>query len=102
MASLRLPLQKPHADVHRYRVEAAAMNNTGAAFDSGLVMFIDHLANPLRFAGKVAVVRAVFYASFNQRRTILGVRPDCCNNDTSARGHRSQLLFIKTVGDDRR
>ncbi len=67
---LRVVLQEPHADIRRYRVEAATVNDTCAGLCRALLVRIDHLSNPLHLAGEITIVCTRLDAGSNQFRAV--------------------------------
>ena len=56
-------LQEPHTDVHRHRIESAAMHDTCASLLRARLVLVDHLANPVNFAREIAVMGSGFDTS---------------------------------------
>ena len=98
----RLTLQKPGTNVHRYRIETATVHDACATLMRRFFMKIDHAPNPLHLAGEVAIVGAVCCAGRDQRRSVVRVRPNGCNNDTGALHQFLHGSFVQAVGNEAR
>ena len=90
-------LQKPGADVHRHRVEAATVDDSGTALPGICLVFIDHAPNPLDLAGEVTIIGALAHAGGNQLGTVVGVRTHGRQHHPGAGSHRLQRGRIVAV-----
>ena len=102
MAGFCFLLEEVHADVHRDRIETAAVHDAGARFLRAFVVRVDHLANPLRFASQVAIVGGMFHARGHEVRAVQRIRPDGREHDARARGEFAQRVGVRAVGYDDR
>ena len=97
-----LPLQIPGAQVRGNRIEAAARDDARARFPCGVLVLGDHLANPMRFAGEIAVVAPVRRAHLDQGVAEQRVGADGGNDHAGLAGERGQCCFVIGVGDEYR
>jgi hypothetical protein len=95
----RLLLQKEHTHVGRDRVESAAVHDACAGFAGARLVALDHAADPLDFAGQVAIVGAGLGADPHQRLAMQRVGPDSGHHHTGAGAHRAQRFTVVGVGD---
>lgn len=93
-------LQKPHAQVGRNRIEAAAVHDARAAGDSRVGVPVQHRAHPRHLAGQVAVVGAALGAGRDQLGAVQRVRSDRGQHDPRAIDHRVQRRAVVAVGLD--
>ena len=71
-----------------------------AGFHGPLVMSVDHAANPLDLAGKVAVVGSRLDAGGHERRSIKCIWPHCRENNVRRAGQVFEGRIVRAVRDD--
>ncbi len=67
-------LQEPGANVHRYGIEATAVNDASTGLPRGRVMLVDHAPDPLHLPGEVAIMRAAFCAGRHEFAPVARIR----------------------------
>ena len=87
MTPLRFLLEKIHAHVHGNRIEAAAVDDPRAGFFGTRMVSVDHLADPLNFAGQVAIVGAGFDTGGDKRRPVKRIGAYGCDDNARSPRH---------------
>ena len=62
-------------------------------------MSVDHLPDPLRLAGQIAVVRTVFDAGGDQLTAILRVRADSRQHNAGVASYSPESVAVMAVGN---
>ena len=98
-ARLRRLVQEQRADVGRDRVEAAGVDDPGAAGPRLGVGGVDRPAHEQHLAGEVGVVRPRGRTGLDERLAVLEVRADRGRHDARRLRQRRDRIAILAVGD---
>ena len=98
VAAPRFRLQEVHPEVRGNRVEAAAMHDARARSPSRRFVSLDHAADPLDFARKVAVVGSGLGAGLHQRFAVERVWAHRRDDDPCLGSEFAQLDEVRRVG----
>ena len=89
-------------DIPRDGVAARGENETRSGAKGLLSVFVDVVADPVDFAGDVAVIGPVFDAAVDDVVSIDSEGPDHCDDDLGLGSHVPHLLQIIGVDDQHR
>ena len=99
-AAHRLLLQHQNAEIEGDGIEAGGEADARPAFLRRRVVFADHVVDPGRLAGEVAVVRAVFRAGLHQRLSVEREGADGRDDDFRSARHRVERRGFVRIGHD--
>lgn len=95
----RLLLEEPDAEIERDRVKPAGKDDARAARLRRIIMRVDHLAHPRRFAAQVDIVGAGLRTGGDELRAVQLIGADRRDDDAGARAHEFQARGVVGIGD---